>query len=72
MTLLKIHPVPIGIPKGRDSLRGSSGIFFTCDIFFDLLNLADGVVASEHVQVEGLGVFTNTCPCADVRSCPPL
>ena len=35
------------------------------------MNLADGVVASEHVEVEGLGVFTNTCPCADVRSGPP-
>ena len=43
----------------------------TCDVFFDLMNLADGVVASEHVEVEGLGVFANTCPCADVRSGPP-
>ena len=44
---------------------------FTCDIFFDLMNFADWVVASEHVEVEGLGVFTNPRPCANVRSGPP-
>lgn len=42
----------------------------TCHIFFDLMNLADGVVASKHVEVEGLGVFADTCPCAYVRSGP--
>ena len=42
----------------------------TCDILFDLVNLADGVVPPEHVQIEGLRVFTNTLPCGDVRSCP--
>lgn len=49
----------------------SEGCLVTCDILFDLMNLADGVVASEHVKVEGLGIFTNTCPCADVRGGPP-
>lgn len=42
----------------------------TCDIFFDLMNLADGVVPSEHVEVEGLRVFADTGPRADVRSGP--
>lgn len=43
----------------------------TCDVFFDLVDLADGVVASEHVQVERLRVFSHTGPCANVRSGPP-
>lgn len=42
----------------------------TCDIFFDLMNLADGVVSSEHVEVEGLRVFADTGPRADVRCGP--
>lgn len=42
----------------------------TCHIFFDLMNLADGVVASKHVEVEGLGVFADACPCAYVRRGP--
>lgn len=44
----------------------------TCDIFFDLMNLADGVVSSEHVEVEGLRVFADTGPRADVRSGPSV
>lgn len=43
----------------------------TCDVFFDLVDLADRVVSSEHVEVKRLGVFTNMCPCAYVRSGPP-
>lgn len=43
----------------------------TCNIIFDLMNLADGVVAPKHVQVEGLGVFSHAGPDANVRSCPP-
>lgn len=43
----------------------------TCNIFFDVMNLADGVVTPKHVQIEGLGVFTQTGPHADVRRRPP-
>lgn len=43
----------------------------TCNILFDVMNLADGVVTPKHVQIKGLGVFSHTGPYADVRSCPP-
>lgn len=43
----------------------------TCDIFFDVMDLADGVVTPKHVQIEGLGVFSHAGPHADVRRRPP-
>lgn len=42
----------------------------TCNILFDLMNLAYGVVPSEHIQVKRLRVFPNTRPHADVWSGP--
>lgn len=43
----------------------------TCNIFFDVMNLADGIVTPKHVQIEGLRLFSDAGPNADVRSCPP-
>ena len=57
--------------KGLTTFIYTLRVTFTCYIFFDLMNFADGVVASEHVEVEGLGVFTNPRPCTNVRSGPP-
>ena len=34
------------------------------------MNLADRVVTSKHVEVEGLGVFSDACPYANIWSGP--
>lgn len=47
------------------------GSLLTCDVLFDLVDFADGVVSSEHVQVEGSGVSADARPRADVRRRPP-
>lgn len=50
---------------------GGSGSLLTCDVLLDLVDFADGVVSSEHVQVEELGVSADARPRADVWRRPP-
>lgn len=58
-------------PRRPTSCLGGSGLLLTCDVLLDLVDFADGVVSSEHVQVEGLGVSADARPRADVRRRPP-
>lgn len=65
-TLPAAPPGPAASPGVLRLLEGP-----TCDILFDVMDLADGVVTPKHVQVEGLRVFSHAGPPADVGSGPP-